>query len=123
MKLFYCLFSFLMLGSLNLSSKEKVFPSPCLSVNIPLSERVSKSQAIVFGKVTNQKAMWDDEMRSIYTMNTIVVSEEWNTSGSIGSTIQILTEGGDFGAMGRTVIGALTLSLVMKGIFCWKNHD
>lgn len=106
-----------MLGNLNLSSKEKVFPSPCLSVNIPLSERVAKSQAIVFGKVTNQKAMWDDEMRSIYTMNTIVVSEEWNTSGSIGSTIQILTEGGDFGAMGRTVIGALTLSLGDEGYF------
>ena len=115
---FYCFFLCgIFFGNFNLLSKEKVFPSPCLSVNIPLSERVSKSQTIVFGKVTTQKVMWDDEMRSIYTLNTIIVSEEWNKSNPVGSYIQVLTEGGDFGSMGRTVIGALTLSIGDEGYF------
>lgn len=83
---------------------------PCLAVKIPLTERIASSQAIIYGRVIAQRSTWDDAERSIYTLNTVVVHDVWK-GGTITDTITVLTEGGDMGAYGRTVIGSLKLSL------------
>lgn len=84
---------------------------PCLAVKIPLEERISASQAIIHGRVVAQRAVWDDAERSIYTLNTVVVHDVWKGAADIGDTIRVLTEGGDMGTFGRTVIGTLKLSI------------
>lgn len=84
---------------------------PCLAVKIPLAERIASTTAIVHGRVIAQHATWDDAHRSIYTINTVIVYDAWSTDAGVSDTISIVTEGGDMGAMGRTVIGALQLSV------------
>lgn len=110
------MFVFLFSNSLSIA-KEKVFPSPCLSIKIPLDNRIENSVGIIYGKVIRQKVLWDDEKKSIYTLNELRVSDEWNDTHLLGSTVFLLTEGGDFGDMGRTVIGAMTLSVGDEGYF------
>jgi IPT/TIG domain len=83
---------------------------PCLAVNIPLTERIESSQAIVYGRVIAQRSTWDDAERSIYTLNTVIVHDVWK-GANIADTITVLTEGGDMGSYGRTVIGTLKLSI------------
>ena len=82
---------------------------PCLAVKIPLADRIASATAIVHGRVVAQHATWDDAHRSIYTINTVIVHDAWSTDAGVSDTISIVTEGGDMGAMGRTVIGALQL--------------
>jgi hypothetical protein len=83
----------------------------CLAVKIPLAERIASATAIVHGRVIAQHATWDDAHRSIYTINTVVVHDAWSTDAGVSDTISVVTEGGDMGAMGRTVIGALQLAV------------
>ena len=88
---------------------------PCLAVKIPLAERIASATAIVHGRVIAQHATWDDAHRSIYTINTVIVHDAWSTDAGVSDTISIVTEGGDMGAMGRTVIGALQLAVDDEG--------
>ncbi len=88
---------------------------PCMSVKIPLAERIAASRHIIHGQVVAQRATWDDAQRSIYTINTVVVHDVWKTPDAIGDTILVLTEGGDMGTMGRTVVGTLKLDLGDEG--------
>lgn len=84
---------------------------PCLAVKIPINDRVASAQAIIHGRVIAQRSVWDDAERSIYTLNTVVVHDVWKGASNIADTITVLTEGGDFGSYGRTVIGTLKLSV------------
>lgn len=84
---------------------------PCMSVKIPLAERIAASRHVIHGQVVAQRATWDDAQRSIYTINTVVVHDVWKTPDAIGDTILVLTEGGDMGTMGRTVVGTLKLDV------------
>jgi hypothetical protein len=88
---------------------------PCMSVKIPLSERIQASRAVIYGRVISQHATWDDARRSIYTINTVVVHDVWKSVSVIGDTINVLTEGGDMGTMGRTVVGTLRLDVGDEG--------
>ncbi|MBU3680058.1 MAG: hypothetical protein FGM32_10715 [Candidatus Kapabacteria bacterium] len=88
---------------------------PCMSVKIPLSERIQASRAVIYGRVISQRATWDDARRSIYTINTVVVHDVWKSVSGIGDTINVLTEGGDMGTMGRTVVGTLKLDMGDQG--------
>ena len=38
---------------------------PCMSVKIPLAERIQGAQAVIYGTVVSQRATWDDARRSI----------------------------------------------------------
>lgn len=100
---------FVFLGCVIVSRAE--ITEPCLTVKIPLEQRVSASRAIIHGRVIAQRAVWDDAERSIYTLNTVVVHDVWKGASDIRDTITVLTEGGDFGSYGRTVIGTLKLSV------------
>jgi len=84
---------------------------PCMSVKIPLAERIQGARAVIYGTVVSQRATWDDARRSIYTINRVVVHDVWKSASEIGDTISVLTEGGDMGTMGRTVIGTLRLDV------------
>lgn len=88
---------------------------PCMSVQISLAERMSASRSVVYGRVISQRAMWDDAHRSIYTVNRMVVNDVWKDTRSVGDTINVLTEGGDMGTMGRIVIGTLRLDVGDQG--------
>lgn len=88
---------------------------PCLAVNIPRADRIAAADAVVYGKVVSQRAVWDDAQRSIYTINRILVSDVWKQTNLVADTITVITEGGDMGTMGRTVIGALKLDLGDEG--------
>lgn len=88
---------------------------PCMSVRIPLADRISSSRSVVYGRVISQRAMWDDAQRSIYTANRVVVHDVWKDESFVGDTITVLTEGGDLGTMGRTVIGTLRLDVGDQG--------
>jgi len=88
---------------------------PCLAVKIPLADRIASATAIVHGRVIAQRSTWDDAHRSIYTINTVIVHDAWSTDAGVSDTISIVTEGGDMGAMGRTVIGALQLVVGDEG--------
>ena len=112
----YLICVFLCGNSLSLA-KEKFFPSPCLAVKIQLDNRIENSTGILYGKVMSQKVLWDDEKKSIYTLNELRVSDEWSKAHLHGSTVFLLTEGGDLGDMGRTVIGAMTLTIGDEGYF------
>ena len=84
---------------------------PCLAIQIPLQDRISAARSVVHGQVVAQRATWDDARRSIYTINSVVISDVWKSSMPLPDTIMVVTEGGDMGTMGRTVIGALQLSV------------
>ncbi len=88
---------------------------PCLAIKIPLTDRIKSSQSVVYGRVVAQRAVWDDARRSIYTINTVVVNDVWKATASIDDTIVVLTEGGDMGTMGRTVLGTLKLDVGDEG--------
>ena len=88
---------------------------PCLAVKIPLSDRIASASAVVYGNVVSQKAVWDDAQRSIYTINRVLVSDVWKQTDLVGDTITVITEGGDMGTMGRTVIGTLKLDVGDEG--------
>lgn len=95
---------------------------PCLAIKIPLSTRIQSSQSIIYGRVVAQHATWDDAQRSIYTINTVVVTDVWKTSPAIADTIVIVTEGGDMGTMGRTVLGTLKLDIGDEGYILLENR-
>ena len=86
-----------------------------MSVQIPLAERMAASRSVVYGRVISQRAMWDDHHRSIYTVSRVVVHDVWKDARAVGDTINVLTEGGDMGTMGRTVIGTLRLDVGDQG--------
>jgi len=84
---------------------------PCLAVQIPLQDRIRTASTVVYGHVVAQRATWDDAKRSIYTINSVIISDSWKSSVPLPDTVYVITEGGDMGTMGRTVIGALQLSV------------
>ncbi|MFM2134533.1 MAG: hypothetical protein RL156_1814 [Bacteroidota bacterium] len=89
---------------------------PCLSVPIPLQQRVDASSMVVHGRVVQQRVVWDDAHRSIYTLSKLRVHDLWSKSvANVPDTIVVLTEGGSMGVMGRTVMGALQLMLNDEG--------
>ncbi len=88
---------------------------PCMSVKIPLAERIAAARTIVYGRVISQHAMWDDAQRSIYTVNRVVASDVWKDAANVDDTINVLTEGGNMGTMGRSVIGTLRLDVGDQG--------
>ncbi len=94
---------------------------PCMSVKIPLNERIQGARAVIYGTVISQRATWDDARRSIYTINRVVVHDVWKSTSDIGDTISVLTEGGDMGTMGRTVIGTLRLDVGDQGYLLLEN--
>lgn len=99
---------------------------PCLAVNIPRADRIAAADAVVYGKVVSQRAVWDDAQRSIYTINRILVSDVWKQTDLVADTITVITEGGDMGTMGRTVIGTLKLDLGDEGFLLLeakRKHD
>lgn len=99
---------------------------PCLAVQIPLADRIASADAVVYGKVVSQRAVWDDAQRSIYTINRVLVSDVWKQTDLVGDTITVITEGGDMGMMGRTVIGTLKLDLGDEGFLLLeakRKHD
>jgi len=95
---------------------------PCLAVKIPLNERIEAARAVVYGRVISQQAVWDDAQRSIYTINRAVVSDVWKATDAVSDTITVITEGGDMGTMGRTVIGTLKLVLGDEGYLLLESQ-
>ncbi|MEN9795120.1 MAG: hypothetical protein RLZZ150_97, partial [Bacteroidota bacterium] len=95
---------------------------PCLAVKIPINERIEAARAVVYGRVISQQAVWDDAQRSIYTINRAVVSDVWKATDAVADTITVITEGGDMGTMGRTVIGTLKLELGDEGYLLLESQ-
>ncbi|MBU3742591.1 MAG: hypothetical protein FGM24_09960 [Candidatus Kapabacteria bacterium] len=106
-----CLMAILATFALEPSVVTAGITEPCLTVKIPLEERIRAASAVIYGHVVAQRAVWDDARRSIYTINSVVVSDVWKSSMPLPDTIPVVTEGGDMGTMGRTVIGALQLAI------------
>ena len=116
----------ILLFTASIYSVQAGISDPCLAVKIPLAERIAASTAVVYGKVVSQRAVWDDPQRSIYTVNRILVSDVWKQNARIDDTITVITEGGDMGTMGRTVIGTLKLDLGDEGYLLLEDervHD
>ncbi len=82
----------------------------CLIQDVPLEVRKKEANKIVYAEVISQFATFDDDQRSIYTLNKLLVIRGEKSANKL-DTIWVVTEGGQVGQFGRTVIGAAHLNV------------
>jgi len=88
---------------------------------VSLDEKISRSELIVEGKVTEQKSFWNPQHTMIYTSNTVEVYKLFKGAINI-SAIEILTVGGSVGTENITASDLLELSEGNIGVFfCYSN--
>jgi hypothetical protein len=93
----------------------------CLLYEIPLTEKLEKSQAVIEGEVLRKRAFWDDNHNMIFTEYYIGVSSILNEKKPTTmplSSLVIQVEGGQVGDEVIEVEPSLHLNIGDKGIFC-----
>lgn len=93
----------------------------CMSYDIPLEVRLKEAELIVSAEVEKQICTFDDDEKSIYTLNKFRIFNSVSTLNPIDS-IWVVTEGGQVGQMGRTVYGSAKIFLGQRGTFLLKKE-
>lgn len=88
----------------------------CSMVELPLIQKVTQSQYIVEGVVTQTESMWNATHTHINTINTIQVWKGFK-GGSYPSTMKVVTQGGKVGNKMEKLDPGLVLSEGDKGLF------
>src|SRR5688500_9876357 len=92
------------------------FSAQCLLVELPLNQRVSKSEIVIEGKVIATHSAWNEDHTMIYTTNTIEVLKVFKGRVST-STVDIITEGGIVGLEKISLNPSLQLQVGKVGVF------
>jgi hypothetical protein len=90
--------------------------SQCMLVPISLDQRVQQSALVVEGVVTNQRSLWDDQHHNIYTIYTVQLTSLFKGS-PIGTTVEVLSKGGQVGNQRDAVTNGLQLQKGQAGVF------
>ena len=90
--------------------------SQCSMYEVPLVQRIQNSTAIIEGKVLSKYSFWNIEHTLIFTSNSIEVYKVFK-GNSVGSQIELITEGGIVGDKKHVVEPSLQLNSNDIGIF------
>jgi Secretion system C-terminal sorting domain len=89
---------------------------------VPTDEKISNSELIIEGRVTEQSSFWNAKHTMIYTSNTVEIYKVFKGSVS-ESAVEILTVGGSVGNDNITASDLLKLSTGETGVFfCYSNQ-
>ncbi len=87
----------------------------CLLSKVSLDNRTSKSEIIIEGKVVKQQSFWNLDKTSIFTVNTIEVSNQLKNNAP--SKIDVVTPGGEIDGKLLIVEPNAELIIGSEGIF------
>jgi Calx-beta domain/Matrixin/IPT/TIG domain len=90
--------------------------SQCMLVPVSLDQRVQQSALVVEGVVTGQRSLWDDRHHNIYTIYTVGLTSVFKGNPA-GTTLQVLTKGGQVGNQRDEVTNNLEAWNGKAGIF------
>ncbi len=92
----------------------------CMLSKIQIEDRTAKAQVIVDGEVTAQHTYWNTEKSSIYTVNTVEVSNQ--LKGGSAQQIEVITPGGELDGRLLIIEPNADLQVGSKGIFFLSNN-
>ena len=98
-----------------------VASAQCLLREVPLTERVQNSSAIVEGKIISKKSFWNEQHNYIYTANAVEVYKVFKGNPSADKFV-VITEGGVVDGKAIIADPVLKLSCGQTGIF-FVNAD
>jgi hypothetical protein len=94
--------------------------SPCALSPIAVEDRIAESEEAVWAQETRRFCAWDDQHHSLVTLHELEIKHRWIGSSN-APRIWVLTEGGQLGALGRTVYGAAQIAGAQEGVFLLKK--
>lgn len=115
MKTVYTVFGFIICFTISLYGNAQ-----CTVLNVPLNDRIDRSDVIIEGKVISSNSYWNDKKDFIYTSNIIEVYKIFK-GDVITETIQIITQGGEIGDTWINVEPNLDLAIGDIGVFLCNN--
>lgn len=90
---------------------------------VELSQLVRNSEMVVEGEVIAKTSFQDPVTDAVLTRNTIkVMSVLGNSKANVGSTIEVITQGGELEDMAVTVSHSMQLSVGQVGMFFLVNN-
>lgn len=87
----------------------------CLLSKVSLDDRTSKSEIIIEGKVVHQQSFWNLDKTSIFTVNTIEVSNQLKNNAP--TKIDVITPGGEIDGKLLVVEPNAELKIGSEGVF------
>lgn len=90
--------------------------SQCMLVPVPLDQRLQQSTLVVEGVVSNQRSLWDDRHKNIYTIYTVQLTTVFKGS-PVGTTVEVLGQGGQVGNQRDEVSNSLQAWVGRAGVF------
>ena len=89
----------------------------CMLYEVPISDRIQSSSAIIEGKVISQSSFWNSAHTLIYTSNIIEVYKVFKGQITTSNKVEMITEGGAVGNDMHRVEPSLNLRIGQIGVF------
>ncbi len=103
-------------------SQPNILWSQGMIIDVPLEQRVQKSENIFQGEIVGKVCKWNDSRNSIYTLNYIKVLDDIQENLEV-DTIIVLTYGGTVGMDKQIDFPSLKLDIGDLGLFMVRKSD
>jgi len=96
--------------------------SQCLTLNVPLENRVNDADLIIEGSVISKTSYWNEDKSKIYTSNMVDVYKIFKGK-LLNNQIEVVTEGGIVDDYWVRINPALEVTIGETGIFLLNTND